>query len=227
MEYNAKAELGALPGSLAAREPAANYVNRILLMTLHALTIAKRWSRADRQLVLWLAAVCSLAGCNRNRVGQQIVNSPEEAWLASACSPVETDVSTWARRRVGGVTIAVPPGYVVEQGPLTSMSIRNESRRSHIAFNFIFPQEARQTFDALSNNRRPRQSACEGRLSGYPVDVIGTYDRGQFALTAFWEASWGGEDAGRWLQARVTSNRLEEAIELRAVLHTIRPIGAN
>jgi hypothetical protein len=59
------------------------------------------------------------------------------------------------------------------------------------------------------------------------VDVIGTYDRGQFALTAFWEASWGGEDAGRWLQARVMSNSLEEAIELRAVLHTIRPIGAN
>jgi hypothetical protein len=64
-------------------------------------------------------------------------------------------------------------------------------------------------------------------LSGYPAEVVGSYDDGQFGLLALWEASWGGEDAGKWLLARITGLRVEEAIELRAVLHTIRPASPN
>lgn len=148
--------------------------------------------------------------------------------MSSACTPAPADFSTWSQRRLGGVTFAVPPGYVVEpDSPTDRISVRDEGRRAQLAFSFIFPQEARQTFDALYRNRGPRQSACEGRLSGYPVDVIGRYDRGRFTLSAFWEASWGGDDAGKWLQATIVSTQLEKAIELRAVLHTIRPVSPN
>ena len=125
------------------------------------------------------------------------------------------------------MTIAVPPGYIVEQGPMTNIYVRNAARRSHIAFIVLNSTEARKTFDDAYYRQRQKQSACRASLSGYPAEVVGGYDRGQFALMALWDASWGGDDAGKSLLATIASPRAEEATELRAVLHTVRPVEPN
>ena len=85
--------------------------------------------------------------------------------------------------------------------------------------------EARRIYDSYFFRSQQKRNACRSRLSGYPADVIGFYDRGQYGLVARWEVTWGGEDAGKWLVATMRSPRVEEAIELRAVLHTMRPVG--
>jgi hypothetical protein len=85
--------------------------------------------------------------------------------------------------------------------------------------------EARQTYDSYFFFAPQKRNACRARLSGYSADVIGFYDRGQYGLIARWEVTWGGEDAGKVLVATIRSPRVEEAIELRAVLHTMRPVG--
>lgn len=87
--------------------------------------------------------------------------------------------------------------------------------------------EARRMYDSYYFWERQKKNVCRTSLSGYPADVIGTYHSGQYALVAFWEATWGGEDAGKWLVATIVSPRVEEAIELRAALHTMRPVGTN
>jgi hypothetical protein len=110
---------------------------------------------------------------------------------------------------------------------MTNIYVRNDARRSHLSLSFILQHEARQNYDAVFFRQVRKRNPCRTSLSGYPADVIGTYDRGQFALTAIWEATWGGEDAGKWLHATIASPRVEEAIELRAVLHTIRPLGTD
>jgi hypothetical protein len=186
-----------------------------------------RWSRADRHLVA-LAAVCSLAGCSSTQAGQRVdVPSREDAWVAAACTAAHPDFSTWTRHRVGGVTIAVPPGYIVEQGPMTNIYVRNDARRAHLSLTFLLQHEARQNYDLAFYRQVQKRNPCRSSLSGYQADAIGTYNLGQFSLIAVWEASWGGEDAGKWLMATISSTRVEEAIDLRAVLHTIRPVGTH
>jgi hypothetical protein len=86
--------------------------------------------------------------------------------------------------------------------------------------------EARQTYDSYYFRARQKRNACRASLSGYTADVIGFYDRGQYGLIARWAAAWGGEDAGKVLIATIMSPRVEEAIELRAVLHTMRPVDS-
>jgi hypothetical protein len=125
------------------------------------------------------------------------------------------------------VTIAVPPGYIVEQGPMTNISIRDDARRAQLWITVVNRPEARQTYDESYYRQRQKRNACNTSLSGYPAEVVGSYNDGQFALLALWEASWGGDDAGKWLLARITGLRVEEAIALRTVLHTIRPASPN
>jgi hypothetical protein len=110
---------------------------------------------------------------------------------------------------------------------MTNIYVRNSARRAHLALTFLLQHEARKNYDLDFYRQVQKRNVCRTSLSGYPADVIGTYNLGQFGLVALWEASWGGEDAGKWLQAGISSSRVEEAIDLRAVLHTIRPVGTN
>jgi hypothetical protein len=224
MEYNPTAALGELPRGLAASKAPTNYLHRTSAVNRHALTIAPGWSRADRLLLVCLTIVFGLAGCSRNQAIQRDVPSAEEAWVNGACTPVSPDFSAWPRRRVGGVTVAAPPGYEVLQGPPTNILFRGPARRTSGGFSVVQPPEAQQNYDYYFLSQHRYRNACRANLSGYTAQVIATYDRGQYALYARWDANqWGGEDAGKWLQASVTSPRVEEAIELRAILHTMRP----
>jgi hypothetical protein len=147
--------------------------------------------------------------------------------VLAACTPVAPDFSAWTRRQVAGVTIAVPPGWIVEQGPPTNIGIRNAARRSYAGFGIHERSEAKENYDFLYYRQRKYRNACRTNLSGYPADVIASYDRGQYNLFAFWQAEWGGKDAGKWLSASITSTRVEEATELRALLHTVQPAGTD
>jgi hypothetical protein len=153
------------------------------------------------------------------------VPSAPEAWVAAACTPAVPDFSAWLRRQVGGVTIATVPGYVVEQGPSYNILLRTPGRTSSIVFQL--ERDPRQFFDVFYYRQQQKRNVCRASIAGYPADVVAWYDRGKYGLVARWEATWGGEDAGKWLLAFITSTRAEEAIELRAVLHTIRPVTPN
>src|SRR6185503_16479578 len=195
-------------------------------MLRYCLTRTLRRSSSDRRLLAWLVVVCALTGCSRNQASHGTdVPSAEEAWVASACTPAHPDFSTWTRRRVGGVTVAAPPGYEALQGPPTNILFQGPARRTSGVFQVILPNEARTAFDSYRFRQRQKTNVCRASLSGYSADVIGMYDRGQYVVVALWEATWGGEDAGKWLMATIRSPRVEEATELRAILHTMRPVS--
>lgn len=195
-------------------------------MNRHASTRAPWWSMADRHLLACLGVIFSFAACS----GTQAMRRPEilsgeEAWVASACTPAHPDFSEWGRRLVGGVSVATPPGYIVLQGPRDNIAFRGPARRSSIGFTLV--RDEKQVFDSYYYRQAQKRNACRDVIGGYPADVVGWYDRGQYGLIARWEASWGGEDDGKWLLAVISSTRLEEATELRAVLHSIRPLGTH
>jgi hypothetical protein len=127
---------------------------------------------------------------------------------------------------VGGVTVAAPPGYTVLQGPPTNIAFQGPARRSNMSFAVYQPPEARQQYDYFFFRDFRRRNTCRARLSGYPAEVVSYFDRGTYGLIARWNASeWGGEDAGKVLIATINSPRVEEATELRASLHTMRPVA--
>ena len=91
-------------------------------------------------------------------------------------------------------------------------------------FSLVQPDEGRRNYDYYFFGQHRYRNACRAILSGYTAEVIATFDRGKYSLYARWDANqWGGEDAGKWLQASITGPRVEEAIELRSILHTMRP----
>ena len=195
-------------------------------MIRHASTILPAHPRAGCRFVAWLLAVCTIGGCSRSQgISAADVASAEEAWVASACTPAAPDFSLWRRRQVSGVTIAIPPGYTPEQGPKTNIGIRGPARRSGMSFAIYMPHETRRMYDSYFFQTKKEHHACSTSLSGYPADVIAWYDRGQYGLFARWDANeWGGEDAGKFLVATIVSPRVEEARELRTILHTMRPV---
>lgn len=180
-----------------------------------------------RHLVL-LGALFSLVGCSSTqRARREDLPSDQEAWVNSVCTPVAPDFSAWPRRQVGSVTIAVPPGYMAEQGPPTNILVRGPARRTNLSFAIYTLQDARKEFDAHYYRRRQFRNVCRTNLSGYTADVIGGYDSGQYFLAASWLVDWKGGDGGKVLMALIIGPRLEEMIELRAVLHTVRPVEAS
>lgn len=142
-----------------------------------------------------------------------------QAWVSTTCDAGSPDDSTWQRHRLGGITIAVPPTYTVSRGTEFSLILR--AGRGTLAF--TLHRNARYLFDDM-NYPRLNQNWCNASFSGYATEVIGWYDRGLFGLVARWDATWGGEDAGKWLFARMTATRVQDARVLRSVLHTIRPV---
>ena len=176
-------------------------------------------------MLVCLTIACGITGCSSNpsiRGGD--VPSAEEAWVNAACTPVSPDFSEWPRRRVGGVTVAAPPGYEVLQGPPTNILFQGPARRSTGTFTVVQRQEGQRNYDRYFFGHYTHRNACRATLSGYAAEVVATFDRGRYSLYARWDADqWGGGDAGKWLEGSIISPRVEEAIELRAILHTMRP----
>ena len=214
MEYNAAAALGELPGSLAASEAPTHDVNEMTVMILHALTIAGR-----RSVAVIPAMLLALSGCARQASYEPVVLSEDQAWIASTCDPGSPVDSGWQRHQIGGVTISVPPTYRVSRSAPFGLTLRGRG-----TLWLTLGRESKYEFEVL-NRPRPVQKWCSGSLSGYPTEVLGWKHDGVYGLAALWAASWGGDDAGKWLVARMTTTRIQDARLLRSVLHTIRPVA--
>jgi hypothetical protein len=191
-----------------------------------------------------LAGIACLAACSSGQSATPEVNAPsgDEAWVASACEPASIDTTGWRRYRVGDLTIQVPPQY-----SLTGQSSRPLSyeqnyygydlrfRNSGGSLSIQLHRNARYTFDQANQARR-NQNWCRGSLGGYQAEIVSWFERfgaaprdtraGELILpsaynfAARFPATWGGQDAGKWVFVFVGASRLEDAQRLRNALHT-------
>ena len=97
-------------------------------------------------------------------------------------------------------------------------------------------RNARYTFDRYNGARRG-QNWCNGNLGGYQAEIVSWFEpfggnrrdtrAGELIIGATYNfaarlpASWGGQDAGKWLFAYVGASRLRDAHQLRDALHTL------
>jgi hypothetical protein len=189
-------------------------------MKRHALTIAQRHSAERFALAL---VSTGLIACSSGQATPEVeVPSEQQAWLLSACTAGTPDFGSWSRDQHGALSFALPPGYKMLKGPPDVISLQGPARRATLGAHFVPPQDARQMFDFYRYRARVRQNVCRGSFGGYPADVVGSYDKGRYGLVAMFEPVWGGANAGKFLYVSISSPRLEEARELRTVLHSIQ-----
>lgn len=146
--------------------------------------------------------------------------SPDRAWVASTCdagSPADT--TGWKRHRLGDITIAAPARFTISEGTPYTLRLRGGSG----SLSLTLHRNARYLFDDLNRARR-NQVWCRASYGGYQTEVLGWKDLGYFGLIARWEATWGGQDAGKWLFASMSALQLSDAQLLRDMLHTIQPV---
>jgi hypothetical protein len=143
--------------------------------------------------------------------------TPDQVWVASTCdagSPADT--TGWKRHRLGDITIAAPGRFTVSEGTPYSLRLRSGSGSLFLTLH----RNARYLFDD-SNRARRNQNWCRASFGGYETEVLAWKDVGFFGLVARWEATWGGQDAGKWLFASLSAMQLSDAQMLRDMLHTI------
>ena len=192
-----------------------------------------------------MATVCCVAACSSGQASTPEVNVPssDDAWVASACQPVSIDTTGWRRHRLGDISIQVPTQY-----SLTGQSKRPVAVGSdYIGFDMVvrgpggsigiqLHRNARYTFDQFNGARRG-QNWCSGSLGGYQAEIVSWFEpfrgsrRDTFAgeliigatynFAARLPASWGGQDAGKWMFIYVGASRIRDAHMLRDALHTL------
>ena len=141
------------------------------------------------------------------------------------------------------MSIQVPPQY-----SLTGQSSRPLAVASdYIGYDLTFRapggtlaiqlhRNARYTFDRFNGARRG-QNWCHGNLGGYQAEIVSWFERfggtprdtraGEPVMSATYNfaarlpASWGGQDAGKWLFAYVGASRIRDAHLLRDALHSL------
>lgn len=189
--------------------------------------------------------ILGLVACGSSQAGTPDVDvpSPDEAWVASACQPISVDTTGWRRHRLGDISIQIPTQY-----SLTGQSSRPVAFGSdYFGYDLTFRgpggslsiqlhRNARYTFDRFNGARRG-QNWCNGSLGGYQAEIVSWFERfagaprdtraGEAIIGATYNfaarlpASWGGQDAGKWLFAYVGATRLRDAHLLRDALHTL------
>jgi hypothetical protein len=148
--------------------------------------------------------------------------SPDQAWVASTCDAgYRSDTTGWKRHRLSDITIAAPPDFTVSEG--TPYSLRLRLRGGSGSLYLMLHRNARYMFDDANRARR-NQNWCRASYGGYQTEVLGWKDLGYFGLVARWEATWGGQDVGKWLFAQVSALQLKDAQLLRDMLHTIKAV---
>lgn len=154
-----------------------------------------------------------------NPYGEQPPLGPDQAWVASTCdagSPADT--IGWKRHRIGDITILVAPQYRVSEAEPYTLSFRSGSA----GFQLVLHRNARYSFDGANRARR-FQNWCRASYGGFATEVVAWKDLGYFGLAARWEATWGGQDVGKWLYASMGALKVEDAKLMRDMLHTIAP----
>jgi hypothetical protein len=174
------------------------------------------WTESRPRRAILAAAAILGAGCARPALDEPAMMTPNQAWIASTCDAGSPADSTWPRYRLGDITIAVPAEYRVSESVPYTLRFRG----SFGTLSLTLHRNARYLFDDMNRARR-KQNWCRASYGGFQTEVLAWNDLGHFNLIARWEATWGGQDAGKWLFAQVSASKVEDAAVLRDVLHTI------
>ena len=170
--------------------------------------------------------------------------SPDQAWVATACQPVAVDTTGWRRLRTGDLTLQVPQQYTPLAPRPSNYGINSGGydlavRGSGGSLLLQLHRNARYTFDGFNRARRG-QNWCNGSLGGHQAEILAWFEpfagnrRDTFAgeliigatynFVARFPATWGGQDEGKWVFVRVGASRLQDAQALRDALHTLSAV---
>jgi hypothetical protein len=161
--------------------------------------------------VLVLCAACSSA---RSDPETSSPNADRE-WVQTLCERIMPDTTGWPRYRLGNISIAVPPEY--KRSRFTGFSLRF-TRGDKTIMTVALGQES--AFHLLGYNL-PGQAGCDTYYGGYATDALSWSGRGEYLAVARWQRL-NEPDERPSVQATIRTNRLRDAIALRAALHTIR-----
>ena len=139
----------------------------------------------------------------------------DKEWVQSVCERITPDTAGWPRYRLGNISIAVPPQY--KRGRFMGHSLRF-TRGDKTVMTVALGQES--AFHLLGYNL-PGQAGCDTDYGGYPTDALSWSGRGEYLAVARWQRL-NEPDERPSVQATIRTNRLRDAIALRASLHTIR-----
>lgn len=128
------------------------------------------------------------------------------------------DTMGWPRYQLGNISIAVPPQY--KRGRFMGHSLRF-TRGDKTIMTVLLGRESQ--FDLLGYNM-PGQAGCDTYYGGYETNALSWSGRGQYLAVARWQ-HLNAPDERPSVRATITTNRLNDAIALRAALHTIRKLS--
>ena len=165
----------------------------------------------------WTAGVLVLSvACSSGRREPE-TSSPnaDREWVQSVCERIMPDTTGWPRYRLGNISIAVPPQY--KRARFTGFNLRF-TRGDRTSMTVLLGRESQ--FHLLGYNL-PGQAGCDTFYGGYETDALSWSGRGQYFALARWQ-HLNAPDERPSVQATISTNRLSDAIALRAALHTIR-----
>ena len=172
-----------------------------------------RQGRLVSLVTVWLTLLCA---CSSGRTEPE-TSSPnaDKAWVQSVCDRITPDTTGWPRYRLGNISIAVPPQY--KRARFTGFSLRF-TRGDKTIMTVALGRHS--TFDLLGYNM-PGQAGCDTYYGGYETDALSWSGRGDYLAVARWQRL-NEPDERPSVQATIRTNRLSDAVALRAALHTIR-----
>ena len=172
-------------------------------------------------------AALATAACATSQASPEAnvdVPSSDAAWVASACEPASVDTAGWERHRLGNLTYAAPTEYRGGSYDPNYSGVRGPGGTVYLYLH----RNARYTFDEANRGGRRGQNWCQGTLGGYSAEILSWFEpfgRGaSYNFVARVKATWGGQDEGKWLYARVSASRLRDAYRLRDALHTLHAV---
>lgn len=203
-------------------------------MNRHALTIAPR-TRRNRPMMkpslftIMRAAILFLTASCSSTPQPETASRPEEAWVATTCSPAFPDTTGWKVHRLSDLDLLVPPDFTARNR--TSRSIEFVRAASTLTL-LVSTSPTREIFYAAGRPALAREEAgCASSIGGFPGVVMATTrpDRARFTTARFrvdaeWDGAplWGADDWRKRLVARITTGTLRDAQRLRDALHTLR-----
>jgi hypothetical protein len=125
------------------------------------------------------------------------------------------DTTGWPRYQLSNISIAVPPQY--KRTRFMGHSLRFIRGDKTIMTVALGPESA---FHLLGYNL-PGQAGCDTDYGGYQTDALSWAGRGEYLAVARWQGL-NTPDERPSVQATIRTNRLSDAIALRAALQTIR-----
>lgn len=171
-------------------------------------------------LTVVLVSTLSLTASCSSAPQPEGVPRPEEDWVATTCDRESPDTTGWTRHRFSDLSIAIPPGYTVNN----SSSRAIQFRRGTGSLALSIRTDVRLPTLSARPDRTKHEKACPVMLGGYPSEILSTWYGQSFTVIGEWDGRsfWPAGDWRRSLSARITSSRVSDATILRQALWTIR-----